>query len=817
MARIQVNEEPCDCWNTMWSAIRNKCDRKKTGAMLRKQWGRLTNGMDSMYNRGAGFVRNKMERYRERQEGDGAHQPEEGSSSSFHRQDSLHQSMQEVITPVNYLAMCTNARTSDVSVAPLLPIWSIYGEEQLHAGKGGGGMALGDIPSLPDSFSVEELENYLVRSVHSTTLDIQLQSIPREEAGRSKTVGQKPSNVKKNRYKNNVPYNETRVVLQGDEQADYINASYIEGSNGPRDFIAAQGPKEANDRTIEDFWRMVWQEQCNVIVMLGNLIEGGLGKVGQYWPPNTGVKEQYGQVQVEHKIEKKYVDYTRRLLVVSVGSRSRDVVQYQYTGWPDHEVPSSPFGVATMIRDIARWKMTGPPVIHCSAGLGRTGTILLVLRLLDDLQKKGRFHPINTLCSMRKCRANLLDNQFQYRFVHHTLLELLFGEKTRFPLNRFSVYLNSVKQHLPDQYKKLKSFPINFTYEWAKSHNRNLNRNTSVLPPDGRHIPLPVNDHDNEYLNVVRVRGANLRDTYLVAEHPMVFTVSRSWKLAYMTKAAAWVFLHDHGANNEDFPSVLPASGYGELEGVTVEVTGTAEKQFFIEKSITVSQGEAHKMRLIQLKNWNPNSDLPSPPQSLIFLAKHIQEIRRAAPSRVILVSCSDGYSASGLFVALSRMVAEIDVTNHVDVYRTVQSVLFDRPQFMSTQRQYYYIHDAAHVCYKLDKIKQQNARQQANQTNALKTDEPERRRDNRSQLREMNERKHEHVVRERSNTEGSSGLQAARARVRASPTDNVRGKGSREHAGKENKGRTIYGVRQIDESRANKSGGHANPYSKIW
>lgn len=217
-------------------------------------------------------------------------------------------------------------------------------------------MALGDIPSLPDSFSVEELENYLVRSVHSTTLDIQLQSIPREEAGRSKTVGQKPSNVKKNRYKNNVPYNETRVVLQGDEQADYINASYIEGSNGPRDFIAAQGPKEANDRTIEDFWRMVWQEQCNVIVMLGNLIEGGLGKVGQYWPPNTGVKEQYGQVQVEHKIEKKYVDYTRRLLVVSVGSRSRDVVQYQYTGWPDHEVPSSPFGVATMIRDIARWK-----------------------------------------------------------------------------------------------------------------------------------------------------------------------------------------------------------------------------------------------------------------------------------------------------------------------------------------------------------------------------------------------------------------------------------------------------------------------------
>ncbi|XP_045136926.1 receptor-type tyrosine-protein phosphatase alpha-like isoform X2 [Portunus trituberculatus] len=518
---------------------------------------------------------------------------------------------------------------------------------------------------------------------------------------------------------------DTRVVLQGEEQSDYINASYIEGYEGPRVFIATQGPKESNERTIDDFWRMVWQNKSNVIVMLGNLVEGGRSKVSQYWP-DYGVKQKYGQVEVEKKSVKQDVNWIRRHLVASQGNHSRDVVQYQYMTWPDHAVPDSPYGAARMVRDMLRWLWSGPPVIHCSAGLGRTGTFLLVLRLLEDMQHNGSFKPLDTLRSIRKCRANLVDNQYQYRFAHYILLEMLYGKKTRLPVHK---HFN--RDILSDQYKDLDRVPSNLTYKWARSHDANLNRDITVLPPDGRQIAL-AKSRSKQYVNAVRVRGSNLCDTFLVTEHPMTHTMGRCWRLAHMTRALAWVFLHHHWDSNEDYPSVLPPYGSCELEGVTVELTGKDEKNFFTERSIrTASKGESHKMRVFHFKNWTPTSDLPSPPQSLIFLMMRLQEIRKSSDSKVIMISCSDGYSASGVFVCLMRVAAEIHLTRTVDVYRTVQSMRFDRPQFVTSQAQYNYLNEAAIVYFKMlqleeQKKKKEEEKKQAKRIKDAETEESE-------------------------------------------------------------------------------------------
>ncbi|KAG0713342.1 Receptor-type tyrosine-protein phosphatase beta [Chionoecetes opilio] len=157
----------------------------------------------------------------------------------------------------------------------------------------------------------------------------------------------------------------------------------------------------------------------------------------------------------------------------------------------------------------------------------------------------------------------------------------------------------------------------------------------------------------------------------------------------------------------QEFPSVLPATDQGELEGITIRVTGKVERAFFTERTVTVSEDklQPHKIRLIHCKKWKPDRDLPSPPQSLLHLAEHMEELRRASPGSVVMISCCDGYSGSGLFVALSRMMAELQLSKQVDVYRTVQSVMFDRPQFIINERQYLYLHDAVLVYFKVQKM----------------------------------------------------------------------------------------------------------------
>lgn len=678
-----AQEHGRDYWHTVENFIREKRVKKTLAA----QWERFRERMRLMNWRADPPVRNFLGQRtlgeRERltlAPSTGAQESHPQRLSQLYR----HWPIIETTIPVDYFAKCRKQSPEDES-----------GGENPNQSSDTENI-------LPEPFSAEELEHYLVRATQSTELDAQLQSIPRDDPSRTKTQAALPVNKKKNRYMNNIPYDETRVVLHGEEgESDYINASYIEGGGGQRVFIATQGPKETNERTIDDFWRMVWQNKCNVIVMLGNLIEGGRGKVSQYWP-DQGEKKKYGPVEVEQKSVKEEVNWVRRHLVVEQGNHSRDVVQYQFTKWPDHDVPDSPYGASRLVRDMMRWRWSGPPVIHCSAGLGRTGTFLLVLRLLDDLQQKGSFKPLEVLSSIRKCRANVLDNQHQYRFAHHILLEILYGKKTRVPINK-----NFPKDKLSQQYMDLNRVQPKLTYSWARSHDAGLNRNIAVLPPDGRQI-LVAKSRSKQYVNAVRVRDSNLRDTFLVAEHPMAHTLGRCWRLAYVTKVLAWVLLHNDG-EDEDFPSVLPPYGCCELDGITVQQTGKDEKEFFTERTInTISEGVSHKMRLFQFKNWSPTSGLPSPLQSLIFLAKRLEEIRQPSDNKVVMITCRDGYSASGVLVSVLRMMAEIHLTRTVDAYRTVQSTRFDRPQFIISQEQYIYLHEAAVVYFKMLKIEKQ-------------------------------------------------------------------------------------------------------------
>lgn len=314
--------------------------------------------------------------------------------------------------------------------------------------------------------------------------------------------GMKPENVSKNRYRNVLPYDQTRVVLRRRDnklESDYINASFVRSSrlsdstssvqssnesldsvqslilntekkkavplvtkslsddalremkkslkldkiNGnlnkdavkDKIYIAAQGCLPS---TKDDFWRMIWQEDVRVIAMITNEHEKGKRKCERYWPL-SGQEERYDNLLVRSISESHYEDYLiRELDVCDENKCCRAVYQYQFTAWPDHSTPPEPDRIISFMEDINRrmflitQEKNAPDqnviCVHCSAGVGRTGTFIVLDILLDKIKSSGFNCDIdvhNTVKLVRAQRSGMVQNKTQYRFIYLALQDYI--------------------------------------------------------------------------------------------------------------------------------------------------------------------------------------------------------------------------------------------------------------------------------------------------------------------------------------------------------------------------------------------------------
>ncbi|XP_071117356.1 uncharacterized protein [Haliotis cracherodii] len=237
----------------------------------------------------------------------------------------------------------------------------------------------------------------------------------------------KPENTKKNRFKGYYPYDNNRVVLHDDsdgKRGDYINASFLDGYKKERYYIAAQGPYKPN--IVDDFWRMIWQEGCKVVVMVTSLVEGGRMKCLQYWP-DEGTQE-YGDIIVTMETVNQLSDFTIRKLRVDNHKEStkRQIYHFNFTSWPDHGVPSTFSLLDFMWRVKAVCERPAEPVIvHCSAGIGRTGTYIAIESLLDQATAEDTVDVVRFVSSMRGQRRNMIQTSDQYGFVYRAVTAAL--------------------------------------------------------------------------------------------------------------------------------------------------------------------------------------------------------------------------------------------------------------------------------------------------------------------------------------------------------------------------------------------------------
>jgi len=243
----------------------------------------------------------------------------------------------------------------------------------------------------------------------------------------------KSQNKNLNRYRDVSPYDHSRVVLSKGP-CDYINANLVTMERAHRRYILTQGPLP---HTTCHFWLMVWEQNCKAVLMLNRIVEKNQVKCHQYWPPGTqpGSDDVMELTDVGLKVqfisEDKAPYYTTRILrLTEIESRnSRDIIHFHYTTWPDFGVPESPTAFLNFLMVVresgALDQNVGPPVVHCSAGIGRSGTFCLVDSCLVLIEEKG-LDAVNVqevLLEMRRFRMGLIQTPDQLRFSYWAIIE----------------------------------------------------------------------------------------------------------------------------------------------------------------------------------------------------------------------------------------------------------------------------------------------------------------------------------------------------------------------------------------------------------
>ncbi|XP_033112587.1 tyrosine-protein phosphatase Lar-like isoform X3 [Anneissia japonica] len=263
-----------------------------------------------------------------------------------------------------------------------------------------------------------------------TGMELEFKRLANQKALPSKFISANlPANKFKNRLVNILPYENTRVCLQpirGVEGSDYINASYIDGYRAKNAYIATQGPLA---ETTEDFWRMLWEHNSTIIVMLTKLKEMGREKCHQYWPAERSARYQY--FVVDPMSEYNMPQYILREFKVTDArdGQSRTIRQFQFVDWPEQGVPKSGEGFIDFIGQVHKTKeqfgQDGPISIHCSAGVGRTGVFVTLSIILERMRYEGVVDMFQTVKMLRTQRPAMVQTEDQYQFCYRAALEYL--------------------------------------------------------------------------------------------------------------------------------------------------------------------------------------------------------------------------------------------------------------------------------------------------------------------------------------------------------------------------------------------------------
>nr|XP_026649288.1 receptor-type tyrosine-protein phosphatase C isoform X4 [Zonotrichia albicollis] len=574
----------------------------------------------------------------------------------------------------------------------------------------------------------------------------EFQSIPRVFSKFSIKEAKKSHNQNKNRYIDILPYDHNRVELSempGDPGSDYINASYIDGFKEPRKYIAAQGPK---DETTDDFWRMIWEQKATIIVMVTRCEEGKRNKCAQYWPSMENGTATYGDIIVKIYESKTCPDYVIQKLHITNGrerTAGRDVTHIQFTSWPDHGVPEDPHLLLKLRRRVNALSnfFSGPIVVHCSAGVGRTGTYIGIDAMLEGLDAEGRVDVYGYIVKLRRQRCLMVQVESQYILIHQALVEYNQYGETEISLSELHSSLNNLKRKdhpsepslLEAEFQRLPSYKGWRTQNIGnRDENKSKNRNANSIPYDFNRVPIRHEEdcskeaeHDSDessdedsdceesskYINASFITGYWGPKAMIATQGPLQETISDFWQMVFQRKVKVIVMLTELKEGDQELCAQYWGEGKKTYGGIEVQMADVNSGPSYTIRAFDVAHlktKETQKVYQYQYHQWS-GCDVPETPKDLVSMilnikqklpARPVTEDSRRTRSVPLLVHCCDGSQQTGLFCALMTLLESAETEEVIDVFQVVKSLRRTRLGMVSTFEQYQFLYDTIASTY---------------------------------------------------------------------------------------------------------------------
>ncbi|XP_023658787.2 receptor-type tyrosine-protein phosphatase alpha-like isoform X2 [Paramormyrops kingsleyae] len=523
----------------------------------------------------------------------------------------------------------------------------------------------------------------------------------------------KEENKEKNRYVNILPYDHSRVhlsLLEGVPDSDFINASYINEKNK---FIAAQGPKE---ETVNDFWRMIWEQNTATIVMVTNLKERKECKCAQYWP-DQGCWT-YGSVRVSVEDVTVLVDYTvRKFCIQQVGDVSgkksqRPVTQFHFTSWPDFGVPFTPIGMLKFLKKVKACnpQYAGPIVVHCSAGVGRTGTFIVIDAMLDMMAAERKVDVFGFVTRIRAQRCQMVQTDMQYVFIFQALLEhYLYGD-TELEVTSLESHLAKLYAPCPSagcggmeaEFKKLTSVKIQNDKMRTGNLPANMKKNRvlQIIPYEFNRVIIPVKrgDENTDYINASFIDGYRQKDAYMACQGPLPHTLEDFWRMIWEWRSCSIVMLTElEERGQEKCTQYWPTEGTLVCGDMAIELKREEVCENYTVRDLLVTNNRENRSRAVRQFHFHgwPEVGIPADGKGMISIIAAVQKQQQQSGNHPITVHCSAGAGRTGTFCALSTVLERVKAEGILDVFQTVKSLRLQRPHMVQTLEQYEF-------CYKV-------------------------------------------------------------------------------------------------------------------
>ncbi|CAH8463873.1 unnamed protein product [Dicrocoelium dendriticum] len=613
-------------------------------------------------------------------------------------------------------------------------------------------------------------------------------------------------NRPKNRYANVVAYDHSRVILneiKGVPGSDYINANYIDGYQRQKAYIATQGPLP---ETFYDFWRMVWEQNTHIIVMMTRLEERARVKCDQYWP--TRGTETYSMPQGEQpmldaacsytvsiKDTQEFAYYTLRTFILkrndlnldtevqaqqrqqlyrtpNPNERQRDVKEvkhFQFTAWPDYGTPDHAQPLLLFIRRVSQVRSQilhhlqqeriangdsfngaehsrqhhsemGPTIVHCSAGVGRTGAFVVIDSQLERLQHEKSIDIFGSVGRMRNQRNFMIQTEEQYTFLYDVFVEAVTVYGTEVTAHGLYNHVLKLRQTAPSNLMAHKRMMENGVQDGSMKElsmgfgqsgldlefkrlsenlvsskqfssallpeNRLKNRTADILPYEYNRVCLPVirGLAGSDYVNANFIDGYRKKHAYIATQTPLLNTVDDFWRMMWEQGSPIIVVLGDSSTSGNIPPgsqqdAYWPTERSTRYQHLLVEPMVEYNMPHFILREFRLTDtrdGQSRTLRQFQLHGWPQDVVVPRSAEAIIDLIGQVHKtMAQFGQEGPITVHCNSGSGRTAVFIGLSLLLERMRCEGMVDVFLTTRMLRTQRMGMIQTTDQYAFCYAA--------------------------------------------------------------------------------------------------------------------------